>query len=213
MKAKKKIIIIGSGGHAKVIADIILKRKEELKEDIELKGFLDDKYNDDNELKIFDIPVIGKVDKIKDISKEDIYFIIGIGNNEIREKISKSYKVNYFTAIHPKATIANKAKIKEGSVVMANAVINSYTEIGKHCIINTGSIIEHDNIIEDFVHISPNVTLAGGVKVGQGSWIGIGASVIEGIKIGSRTMIGAGSVVIKDIEDNKKAFGVPCKER
>ncbi|MFW6029921.1 MAG: transferase, partial [Halanaerobiales bacterium] len=80
-------------------------------------------------------------------------------------------------------------------------------------IINTASIIEHDNYIEDFVHISPGVNLAGNVRVRSRSWVGIGSNVIQGVTIGSDTIIGAGSVVIKDIGEKKKAFGVPCKER
>ncbi len=213
MEFKKEVIIIGAGGHGKVIADIILKRQEKLNENIELKGFLDDRYDMNLECEIFNLPVIGKVKKAKELANENTYFIIAIGDNQIREEISKKYKVKYYTAIHPQAIVANEVEIEEGSVVMANTVINSYTRIGKHCIINTGSIIEHDNIIEDYVHISPNVALAGVVRVAKRSWIGIGSSVIEGISIGSDTLIGAGSVVVNNIGNNKKAFGNPCKER
>ena len=210
----KEIVIIGAGGHAKVVADIILKRKTDLNEDIKIKGFLDDNYNENQNKKIFKIPIIGKLEKINDLADKDIKFIIAIGNNKTRERIANKYnKVKYYTAVHPQAVIANKVKIDEGSVVMANVVINSYSEIGKHCIINTGSIIEHDNSINDFVHISPSVTLAGGVRIGKRSWIGIGSNIIQGKNIGFDTIIGAGSVVLKNIGNNEKAFGVPCEER
>ncbi|MFW6030218.1 MAG: acetyltransferase [Halanaerobiales bacterium] len=211
----KRIIIIGAGGHAEVVADIVLKRKELFNENIELIGFLDDKFDKNHKktIHIFDKPVIGKVEQIKELSEEGIEFIIAIGDNKIRQQISSKYNLKYYTAIHPNSSIGTNVFLGEGTVVMANATINCNSFIGRHCIINTGSVIEHDNKIGDFVHISPGANLSGGVKVGCGSWIGIGSSIIQEIKIGSNTIIGAGSVVVSNIDSNKKAFGVPCKER
>lgn len=210
----EKIVIIGAGDHAKVVADTILAKKEYLNEEIEIAGFLDDKYDESSEMSIFNIPILGSLNKIKDLSTQDISFLIAIGDNKTREEIVKRYSgLNYFTAKHPKAVVGKNVEIGAGSVVMANAVINSYAQIGKHCIINTGSIIEHDVCIKDFVHISPNAALGGRVKIGKGSWIGIGTNIIQGKSVGSNTIIGAGSVVVNNIGNNKKAFGIPCKER
>lgn len=99
--------------------------------------------------------------------------------------------------------------IREGTVIFAAAVINAHSEIGRHGIVNTAAVIEHDCILEDFVHISPNVTLPGGVKVGEGTHIGIGACVIPGVKIGKWCVIGAGTVVIKNIPDFCTVVGNP----
>lgn len=208
----KKIIIIGAGGHAKVIADIIIKRKKKLKENIMIEAFLDDKYKRKGSF-YQGIPLIGKLDKINHLNKDDYYFIIAIGNNSIREKIANKYDLKYYTAVHPDAVLAKDVEIGEGSVIMANAVVNSSANISSHCIINTSSVIEHDNKIGDFVHISPNAALAGNVKIGKRSWIGMGSSVIQGITIGENVKIGAGSVVLNDIENNVTAYGVPCRER
>ena len=95
---------------------------------------------------------------------------------------------------------------------MANAVINSSAKIGKHCIINTGAIIEHDNIIEDFVHVSPNATLCGTVKVGEETHIGAGTTVKNNINICKKCTVGAGAVVVKDIEEEGKYIGIPVKK-
>ena len=94
---------------------------------------------------------------------------------------------------------------------MAGVAIEADTLIGKHCIINTFSSINHECRIGDFVHISPNATLCGGVEVGEGSWIGAGAVVIQGIKIGKNCMIGAGAVVIRDVPDGTTVAGNPAK--
>lgn len=210
----KKVVIIGSGGHAKVVIDIILQRQKKLNDDISIEGILDDNFIEGEKKKLFQIPVIGKIDKIKEFS-EDIYYVVAIGNNEIRKKIAEQYRdVKYITLIHPNSVIAEEVQIEEGTVIMAGAIINAYTKIGKHCIINTGSIIEHDNNLSDYVHISPNVTLCGGVKVGDITWVGAGATVIQGIEIKSSVMIGAGSVVVKDIlENNIIILGVPANKR
>lgn len=208
----KKVIIIGSGGHAKVVIDIILQRQKKINDDISIEGILDDSFTENDEKKLFRIPVIGKIDKIRELSK-DVYCVIAIGNNEIRKKIAEQYKdVKYITLIHPNSVIAEEVQIDEGTVVMAGAIVNSYTKIGKHCIINTGSIIEHDNNLSDYVHISPNATLCGGVKVGEKTWIATGATVIQGVEITEDIIVGAGSLVLKNIQENNSIFiGVPAK--
>ncbi|MGL5621002.1 acetyltransferase [Cetobacterium sp.] len=175
----KKVIVIGSGGHAKVVIDIILQRNKILNDNLKIIGILDDKYNKDKKIEIFEIFVIGKIEKIFELS-EDVYYIIAIGNNSVRRKIvEKCSNKNFITLIHPKAIIGEKVNIEDGTVVMAGVIINSYAKIGKHCILNTGSIIEHDTTIENYVHISPNATLCGGITVGEETWIGAGATIIQ----------------------------------
>ena len=208
----KKIVVIGSGGHAKVVADIILSTKRDLNEEIEIVAFLDDNYNNLEYKEIYGIPNTGNLDQIEKFNREEYLFIIAIGNNYIREKIFKKYnKLNYYTAIHPKATIAREAVIGEGTVIMANVVVNAYSTIGKHCILNTSSVIEHDNILKDYVHVSSSAILCGGVSVNKRSWIGAASVVKQQISIGGDVMIGAGAVIIRDVEDNCTIVGNPGK--
>ncbi|MGL5023158.1 MAG: acetyltransferase [Cetobacterium sp.] len=209
----KEIVIIGAGGHAKVIIDIILQRKKILNDNLIVKGILDDSFSENEEKKLFEIPIIGNVNKISELSS-NIYYIIAIGNNSIRKKISQNYKeIKYITLIHPKAIIAENVSISTGTVLMAGSIVNACTKIGKHCIINTGSIIEHDNIIKDYVHISPGAILCGGVIVEEETWIGTGSTIIQGLKIGTKVIVGAGSIVIKDIEAECKVVGNPAKSK
>lgn len=208
----KKIVIIGASGHAKVVADIILARKSILNEKIEIIAFLDDNYKKLKYKEIYGIPIIGSLNQVEVFNRENCLFIIAIGNNDIRQKISKKYdKLNYYTAIHPKANIAEKVLIGAGTVIMANVVVNPYSVVGKQCILNTSSIIEHDNTLKDYVHISPNTVLCGEVSVGNCSWIGAGSVIKQKISIGKNVIIGAGTVVIRDVEDNCTVVGNPGK--
>lgn len=203
---RKKVVIIGAGGHAKVIADMIEKSGDEI------VGFLDDNKKKGTTI-IKEYKVLGDFNNRFPlaIANLDYEFIIAIGDNKKREEISHSPNLKFYTAIHPSAQIGLDVEIKEGTVIMANACINSSAKIGKHCIINTGAIIEHDNIIEDFVHISPNVALGGTVKIGKNTHVGIGSIIKNNITICENCKIGAGAVVVKDIKEEGTYVGVPAK--
>lgn len=203
---RKKVVIIGAGGHAKVIADIIEKSGDEI------VGFLDDNKEIGTTI-IKEYKVIGDLNNrfAMAVTKENLEFIIAIGDNRKREEISHSPNLKFYTAIHPSTQIGLDVEIQEGTVVMANSCINSSAKIGKHCIINTGSIIEHDNIIEDCVHISPNAALGGTVKIGENTHVGIGSIVKNNITICQNCIIGAGAVVVKDILEEGTYVGVPAR--
>jgi acetyltransferase EpsM len=194
-----KVNIFGASGHAKVIIDILKLNK------ITIKNLYDDRapfellgYN----VLILDNNLI-KADK----------FIVAIGNNTIRKKIVENMlsDVSFAIAIHPTTTIDTTVFIDEGTVVMANCVINASVKIGKHCIINSTAVLEHDCIIGDYVHVSPSATLCGNVKIGKGTHIGAGAIIIPSVKIGKNVTIGAGAVVIKNIPDNVTVVGNPAR--
>jgi len=193
------INLYGASGHCKVIIDIITNI-----------GLTINKIYDDNK----DVNEIlnFKVTKSENLSKsENEFFIISIGNNKIRKNISKKFDLKYIKAVHKSAIVSSSSTINHGTVVMPGSIINSNVKIGEHCIINTASVIEHDCQISDYVHICPNVSLAGGVNVGEGSQVGIGATVIQGIKIGKWSIIDAGSVIIRDVPDYSIVVGNPGK--
>ncbi|WP_277602265.1 acetyltransferase [Macrococcus armenti] len=200
----KKVVIIGNGGHAKVILDIINRKK-----DLILYAILDDSIIDKFEK---DDIIYDSLSKLKEYLHAKL--IIGIGNNKVREKIVKKFNLdnhNFLTIIDESAIISQSAKIDVGTVVMPNAIINSNAIIGKHSIINSGAIVEHDNKLGDYTHISPGATLSGTVTVGNFTHIGSGSVVIPNIQIGENCIIGAGSVIIKDIESNVTAVGNPAR--
>ena len=196
-----EVIVIGAGGHARVVADIIQHVG-----DIVL-GFLDDNI----EGMVMGLPVLGKIADALNYDNRTL-FVIGIGNNFTRKRIAQQYHLNWYTAIHPTAVVASNVIIEKGTVLMAGAIINTGAHIGKHCIINTSTVVEHDNNIADYVHISPHATLCGTVSVGNLSHVGAGVTIRNNIIITSNCVIGAGAVVVKDIKESGTYVGIPAKK-
>lgn len=200
----KKLVIIGAGGHGKVVANIA-----------KLNGydvivFLDD---DTGKTMCGLYPIVGTSQDINQYKNND--FIVGIGNNVIRRNITLQLlkeHYNVVTLIHPTAVIDETVQMGKGSVVMANVVINADTIVGIGCIINTSSSVDHDCIIRDFVHVCPGCHIAGGVTIGDNTWIGVGSSIINNVNIIKDCMIGAGCVIINDILESGTYVGIPSKK-
>jgi len=202
---KEKLLIVGAGGHGKVLADISRR----------INRWKYIAYVDDNLVgqSIMGIDVIGKAsDAFLLIPEYDI--IVGIGNNTVRYQYQSKLEASGASIpilIHPNAVVGDEVTFGNGTVVMAGAVINCCTKIGKGCIINAGSTVDHDNIIEDYVHISPGVHIAGTVRIGRATWLGIGSIVSNNLKITSDCIIGAGAVVINDLMHPGTYVGVPAR--
>jgi len=199
----EKIFVIGVGGHAEVVIDAILSSG------LRVYGIFDDNESLIGK-NIFQIPILGKIEKAMEIT--DGKFIVAIGDNEIRMKIVKNLGFSddkFYTVVHPSAVIGKNVEIGAGTMVLGGVVINTGTSIGRHCIINTSSSIDHHNKISDFVHIAPGTHTGGNVEIKEGTLLGIGTSVIPGIKIGKWSIIGAGTVVIEEVPDYATVVGVP----
>lgn len=202
------IVVIGAGGHCSVVLDI-LESMIDSGDNIFIKGLLDD---NPNLYEFRGYKVLDKIENALFYEDNNTAFIIAIGNNNIRKSIAMKFnKLKYFTAIHPSAIISKNAQINKGTVIMPNVVVNAGAKVGSHVILNTCSIIEHDNIIGNYTHISPGVTLCGGVSIGKGCHIGANSTIIQYKSVGENTIIGAGSTVIKDIECNVTAVGSPAR--
>ena len=196
-----RLVIIGAGGHGKVIADISMKC-----------GYTDICFLDDHAVGMcMGFPIAGTSAELVLMNDGATDFVIAVGSNATRRKIAERFHVNWVTLIHPSAWIAADVTIGQGTVVMAGAMINPSARVGAHCIINTGSIVEHDNVLEDYVHISPRAALAGTVRIGEETHVGIGAVVRNNITICSNCTIGAGAVVVKDITKSGTYIGVPAR--
>lgn len=197
----KQLIIIGAGGHGKVVADCAVKN-----------GYEKIIFLDDNKNMIH----CGKYEVIgtsKEIEKMYGDVIVAVGDSSFRRRLQMGIdESRLVTLIHPKATVGEDVKIGAGTVVVAGAVINPGSRIGKGVIVNTASTIDHDCIIGDFVHIAVGAHLAGGVEVEDDTWIGAGAVINNNLHICSSCMLGAGAVVVKNIEETGTYVGVPAKQ-
>jgi sugar O-acyltransferase (sialic acid O-acetyltransferase NeuD family) len=207
----KNIVLFGSSGHAKVIADII-----EQEGIYKILGLID--KNQPLGTECFRHKVLGSDDDLPQLIKDhDIEGgIIGVGDNWVRHLIAQKVlklipAFNFVKAVHPAAQIARQVNLKRGTVVMAGAVINSGSEIGEFCVVNTNSSIDHDNVFGDFSSIMPNAATGGNVRVGEFSALGMGASILHQVQIGAHSVIGAGSVVIKNANDYSVLVGSPTK--
>lgn len=192
--------IIGYGGHSKVVQDVA--KLNNYKKLVFYVNSVDSNQHTNNDLVIYNY----NYDSIIDDT------LIAIGNNLIRKRLSHNLIFSKFIIlIHPTAIIGKDVIIGSGTVIMAGVVIQPGSKIGKHCIINTSSCIDHDVLIHDFVHIAPNCSIAGNVVIDEGTFLGIGSTVINNISIGSWSIIGAGSVVIKNLKSKITAVGNPAK--
>jgi sugar O-acyltransferase (sialic acid O-acetyltransferase NeuD family) len=204
------VILVGAGGHARVLLDLLGEIGREV------KGVLTpDREYWDRELK--GIPILGGDDRINLFGTNDIEIVNGIGSvgdPSTRIKVFLAMKgMGFFFATikHPSAIIAKDVSLGEGTQIMAGAVIQPGCMIGENVIINTGAIVDHDCRVGNHVQISPGAVLSGGVGIGSKTHIGTGVSVIQGIRIGVSVLVAAGSVVTRDIPDNVCVRGVPAQ--
>ena len=201
----KKLIIVGAGGHGKVVADIAIQTKE-----YQEIAFIDD---NSNESECMGIEIIGKSVDVKEyVGKVD--FIVAIGNAEIRKKVMCQLVEmggTFATLIHPTAVIGSRVTIEEGTVVMAGAVLNPHSEIGKGCIVNTHATVDHDCKLGNYVHVAVGAHLCGNVKVGNYTWIGAGVTVRNNTTICENCIIGVGAAVVKNINEAGTYVGVPAR--
>jgi sugar O-acyltransferase (sialic acid O-acetyltransferase NeuD family) len=198
------LLIMGAGGHGKVVADAAdaMQKWKEI-------CFLDDHVSSCNGM-----GVVGKFADLPALRQRFPEVMVAVGDNHMRDILLLQCMELGFRLpiiIHPTSWISKFAKIGHGSVVFANTAINANAQIGYGCIINTAAVVEHDCVIDDCVHLSPNATLAGKVKVGKYSWIGAGATVINDMSVGDNVIIGANSLVINEISSNVTAVGSPAK--
>ena len=202
----KNLVILGAGGHGKVVADIAEKM-----------GcfsnilFLDDHHQGD--LGAYDV-----IGCFSDYSKyiKDSCFVVAIGSSVLRKKLQSEMSqagARFATLIHPAAVLAADVAIGDGSVVMAGAVVNPGARIGNGVILNTCSSVDHDCVIGDFAHVSVGAHLAGTVVVGEETMIGAGAVVINNITIVERCMIGAGATVVTDLSESGTYIGTPARRK
>lgn len=202
----KPIIIIGAGGHAKVVLNVLKCRN------FNVLGFVDP-----NKLgsSILGSPVLGCDEVIFQYRSDEVLLTNGIGSTSdttLRRQIFVRFSEQGYCfppVVHPSVIVAPDVCIGQGVQIMAGAIVQPGVIIGQNSILNTRVSIDHDCIIGDHVHVAPGAVLSGNVKVRDGTHIGSGSVIVQGINIGRNCVIGAGAVVINDVPDGATVIGVP----
>lgn len=207
----KKIIIVGDGGHAKVVIDIIQEMNC-----YEIIGIT----SNNNINRFCGYPVLGNDDILSDYLKKGINNIaLGIGgfkDNIHRTELYNKFSglgFNIINAIHPNTVISKSVDIGNGVVVFPGVVLNAEVKIGNNVIIATGSTIDHETIIESNTLVSAGVTIGANALIGEGSLCALGSKIVSGVTIGKNCLVAAGAVVVNDIDDNSVVCGIPAKKR
>jgi UDP-N-acetylbacillosamine N-acetyltransferase len=205
------IIIVGAGGHARVVADVI-----RLLGAYRIRGFLDSQNPERHGEGYEGSDIIGGEELLGSLREGGVtHAAVAIGDNEARLRVGEALQQQGYQVpalVHPAATVAAGVQIGAGSVVFAGAIINSATTIGRVAIINTAASVDHDCVIGDAVHIAPGAHLAGAVTVEQGALIGVGAAVRPGLRIGRNAIVGVGAAVVRDVAAGATVIGVPARE-
>ena len=209
----KPVIIIGAGGHAKVVADALLASGREV------IGFTSGKTLEREQHDLLPgLGVLGTDDLLEHYSPERIDLVNGLGGVDCsgrRRLVQERLEAQgwYFSgARHPAAIVSPFAQIATGVHLMAGCIVQAGASVGKGSIVNTGAIVEHDCVLGDFVHVAPRALICGDVHVGSNSHIGAGAVLRQGLHLGPDTLVGAGAVVVKHFDGRGTLVGIPARQ-
>ncbi len=203
------IIILGAGGHGRVVLDIVRQARVD-----KPVGFLDNNPALHGR-RIDGLPVLGGIESLPEVKSHGVRgVVIAIGDNGVRRSLGDTIEASDLelaSAVHPSAQLASNASIGKGVVIAAGALVCAHCQIGDYAILNTGCIVDHESMIGTGVHICPGVRLAGHVVVESGAFVGIGATVVQNVRIGFEAIVGAGAVVTRDVEPMTTVVGVPAR--
>lgn len=207
---KEAIVLVGAGGHCKIIIESLDKKK------YDIAGILDNFAEKGSY--ICQVPVIGGDEDAPALLERGVLnaAVAVVGNLKIRRKLLDQYRAMGFrfpAIIHPSCRLSESAQIGQGAALLANSCINAEARIGDFATVNTGAIVEHEVSVGENSHIAPGAILLGGCKIGRETMVGAGSTILQQKAVGDHCMVGAGSLVLKDVEDGKTVFGNPAKEK
>ena len=205
-----RVLIISAGGHAQVIADVLLRMRED-GADLMPVGYLDDNPALTGQ-RLLGLRVLGAIDHLSAVAHDAL--IVAIGDNATRQHIFErlhTQSERFVVARHSSAVIAPDVRIGPGSMICAGVVVNPGSVIGANVILNTGCTVDHHNRIGNHVHIAPGVHLGGDVNIGEGTLVGIGATVMPQRRVGDWSVVSAGALVHADLPDRVVAAGMPAR--
>ncbi|NLB74775.1 MAG: acetyltransferase [Firmicutes bacterium] len=205
----KPLVVVGAGGFGREVASLI-HDVNAIRSEWQFLGFLDDGVNGST---VEGYPILGQIDSISTLARP-IYAVCAVGDPRLRRKLVshiQTYDCKFATLIHPTVSKSQYVSIGEGSIICAGTILTTNIKIGKHSILNLNCKVGHDSILGNYTSCMPGVNIAGEVVVGDGSYFGLNACVINRVNIGEWSIIGAGASAVKDIPSRCVAVGVPAK--
>jgi sugar O-acyltransferase (sialic acid O-acetyltransferase NeuD family) len=209
MTVNDEIIVVGAGGHGRVVLDALLACGARV------YGLLDPGLAAGSE--VMGVVVLGGDHVLDSLASTRYRLANGLGANpstvaraSIHERLVRCGH-RFATVIHPSAVVGRATELGDGSQIMARAVVQCGGRIGRNVVVNTAAALDHDVVIEDDAFIAPGAVLCGAVKLGRGAFIGAGAVLLPGVRIGANAVIAAGAVVCVEVPPGGVFSGVPAR--
>ncbi|WCE31183.1 acetyltransferase [Vibrio sp. SCSIO 43137] len=202
---EKPLVIIGGGGHASVLVDVLLRQNRQILAIISPES-------------VQERPVFSGIRHLKDdqdiseFASDEVLLVNGIGvlpGSGVRRKVSEhflSLGYRFETVIADDAIVSPFALVHEGAQVFSGAVVQTGAVVGTNSIINTNAVIEHDSVVGEYSHIAPNATLCGQVCCQQDVFVGAGATVVQGLTLENQSIVGAGAALTQDLAAGKVCY-------
>jgi UDP-perosamine 4-acetyltransferase len=200
------ILVVGAGGHAKVVIELIRAGGGRIAALIDA---------DPTPREVLGCAVVGDDDALPRLRAEGLtHAFVALGENRLRARLAARLRTLDFVlanAVSPGAHISPSAVIGAGVAIMAGAAINAEARLEDLVIVNTGAVVDHDCRLAEACHVGPGSTLAGDSRVGRLALIGAGCTLVPGVSVGDGAVVGAGSCVVRDIKPGVLALGVPAR--
>lgn len=210
MPAMKRLVVVGAGGHAREVLDLIDAINAD-RPQYDVVGLLADWEPDPAPLAVWELDWLGSIRRLEELDP-DVAFVIGIGDSRARRDIDARISGRDSPVlVHPNATVGRAVALGPGSVVCSHVSITTNIRCGRHVHVNRGATIGHDTVLGDHATLSPGVSISGNVTVGDSAFLGTGAVVNPGLTVGAGATVGSGAVVIRDVDPGLTVVGVPAR--
>ena len=208
MTDKPTLCLVGAGGHGRVVAAQI-QRDAQFAQNWSNIVFCDGGHELGSDCDGHEV----RFERIEDIRDAEV--LVTVGNNTVRSRLSvraEALGLRVTSFVSERAHMISQETPGAGTVVLAGAIVNWASVLGKGVIVNSGAVVEHDVVVGDFAHVSPSAVLSSGVHLGKGCWIGSNASVVPQVTLSDGITVGAGAVVVEDLRSAGVYGGVPAKK-
>ena len=204
----RQIVIIGTGGHSHVIAELASLSGHEI------AGFLEPTdrgaMHHEGRRVFHSLP-----------NDEEFSLVSAIGDNMIRKRTVEMLNSEIDQArcewspalVHPSAIVSPTASLAHGTAVLAGSVVGPNARVGRHCIVNSHAVVEHDCTLENFSSVAPAAIMGGASRLAEGAFLGMNSTLLQGRSIGAWSIVGAGSLVLRRVPENRLVFGIPALDR